>query len=521
MERGDRVLRRARADRHGTRIGARILKEIRERLSFLENVGLGYLTLDRGGRHAVRRRGAADPAGDADRVGPDGRALHPGRAVDRPAPARQRAPYRDAERLRDLGNTVIVVEHDEDTMRAADHIVDIGPGAGEHGGRVVARGTADAVMAHPSDSITGAYLCGRRAIRSRPAAADAGWFGVAGAAEHNLKNIDVEFPLGQLVCVTGVSGRARARWSRTSSAWRWRNVNRTPREARRARAVHRLEAFDKVIDIDQSPIGRTPRSNPATYIGLFDHIRDAVRPTPEARARGYKPGGSRSTSRAGAARPAAAMADQDRDALPARRLRHLRGLPRDAVTTARRSRCSSRASPSPTCSTCPSRRRSSSSPRSRSCAALQTLHDVGPRLHEAGPARDHAVRRRGAARQARHRAVARRRPGGPSTSSTSRPPACTSTMSELLRGAPRLVDAGQHGAGDRAQPGRDQAADWVIDLGPEGGDSGGGVIAAGRPRRSPRRRAAPPASTSPRVPVYEADARSPDLPDPLDPHREA
>ena len=193
--------------------------------------------------------------------------------------------------LRDLGNSVLVVEHDEDTMREADYIVDIGPGAGEHGGEVVAAGTAQEIMANP-ESITGTYLSGRKKIpvpdhRATPS----GWLKVTGARENNLKNIDVKIPLGIMTCVTGVSGSGK------SSLINEIVYKRLARELNRARTIpgkHKdikgMEQLDKVIAIDQSPIGRTPRSNPATYTGVFDLIRDLFAATPDAKARGYKKG---------------------------------------------------------------------------------------------------------------------------------------------------------------------------------------------------------------------------------------
>ena len=193
--------------------------------------------------------------------------------------------------MRDLGNTLIVVEHDEDTMLAADCVVDIGPGAGEHGGQVVAMGTAEEIMQN-EDSITGAYLSGRMRIpvpkvRKKPK----GWLKVLGAAENNLKNIDVDIPLGVMTCVTGVSGSGK------SSLVNEILYKRLARELNRARTIpgkhtkiEGVEQLDKIIDIDQSPIGRTPRSNPATYTGVFDMIRDLFAATPDAKARGYKKG---------------------------------------------------------------------------------------------------------------------------------------------------------------------------------------------------------------------------------------
>jgi excinuclease ABC subunit A len=272
-------------------IGARILKEIRERLTFLADVGVGYLTL---GRAAASLSG-----GEAQRIR---LATQIGSSLmgvlyilDEPSIGlhqRDNAKLLGTlERLRELGNTVIVVEHDEETIRSADHIIDMGPGAGEHGGRVVAVGTAEQVMASER-SITGAYLSGRRCIPVPDRRMhDAGWFGVQGAAEHNLKAIDVDLPVSKLICVTGVSGSGKSTLVNDVIFKALANrLNRARVKPGAHRAVHGIEVFDKVIDIDQSPIGRTPRSNPATYTGLFDHIRALYATSPDARARGYKPG---------------------------------------------------------------------------------------------------------------------------------------------------------------------------------------------------------------------------------------
>ncbi|HEY0388554.1 MAG TPA: excinuclease ABC subunit UvrA [Gaiellales bacterium] len=272
-------------------IGARILKEITERLNFLENVGVGYLTLDRAA--ASLSGGEAQRIRLATQIGSSLMGVlyildEPSIGLHQRDNARLLATL---TRLRDLGNTVIVVEHDEDTMRSADHLVDMGPGAGEHGGKVVAVGTAAEVMANP-DSITGAYLSGRREIPvPERRIHDAGWFGVEGASEHNLKDIDVEMPVGKLICVTGVSGSGKSTLVNEVVYKALANrVTRSRVKPGAHRSAHGFEAFDKVIDIDQSPIGRTPRSNPATYTGLFDHIRSLYAQTPESKTRGYKPG---------------------------------------------------------------------------------------------------------------------------------------------------------------------------------------------------------------------------------------
>src|SRR2546421_911716 len=272
-------------------IGARIVKEIRERLTFLDNVGVGYLQLDRAsatlsGREAQRLRLATQIGSQLVGV------LY---ILDEPSIGLHQ---RDngkligtLERLRDLGNTVLVVEHDEQMMRSADHLVDMGPGAGEHGGHVVAEGTASKVERNKK-SVTGQFLSRARTIPvPEHREEENGSFWVRGASMHNLKNIDVEFPVGKFVCVTGVSGSGKSTLVNEivykSLANRLHRMRVKPGEHE---SVEGIECFDKVIDIDQSPIGRTPRSNPATYTKLFDHIRELYSLTPEAKVRGYKPG---------------------------------------------------------------------------------------------------------------------------------------------------------------------------------------------------------------------------------------
>ncbi|MEG2667800.1 MAG: excinuclease ABC subunit UvrA [Lachnospiraceae bacterium] len=272
-------------------IGGQILKEIKARIGFLLNVGLDYLTL-------ARATGSLS-GGEAQRIrlatqigsGLVGVAY----ILDEPSIGLHQ---RDNDKLlhtlkhlRDLGNTLLVVEHDEDTMLEADHIVDIGPGAGEHGGEVIAQGTAKEIMKN-KNSITGAYLSGKLSIpipEKREKAT--GYLKIIGAAENNLKNIDVQIPLGIMTCITGVSGSGK------SSLINEILYKKLAKELNRARviagkhvAIEGIEQLDKVINIDQSPIGRTPRSNPATYTGVFDLIRDLFAATPDAKARGYKKG---------------------------------------------------------------------------------------------------------------------------------------------------------------------------------------------------------------------------------------
>lgn len=272
-------------------IGAQILKEIKSRIGFLMDVGLDYLTL-------ARATGSLS-GGEAQRIrlatqigsGLVGVAY----ILDEPSIGLHQ---RDNDKLlstlkhlRDLGNTLVVVEHDEDTMFAADYVVDIGPGAGEHGGQIVAAGTAQEIMGC-EESITGAYLSGRMRIpvpevRREPT----GWMKVIGAEENNLKNIDVEFPLGVMTCVTGVSGSGKSSLvNEIVYKTLAKKLNRARTIPGKHKRIEGIEQLDKVINIDQSPIGRTPRSNPATYTGVFDMIRDLFAATADAKARGYKKG---------------------------------------------------------------------------------------------------------------------------------------------------------------------------------------------------------------------------------------
>ena len=272
-------------------IGGQILKEINSRIQFLMDVGLNYLTLGRS--TGTLSGGEAQRIRLATQIGSG--LVGVAYILDEPSIGLHQ---RDNDKLlgtlkhlRDLGNSVIVVEHDEDTMREADFIVDIGPGAGEHGGEVVATGNAEEIMQN-ENSVTGAYLSGRIRIpvpevRRKPT----GWLKVLGAQENNLKNIDVKFPLGVMTCVTGVSGSGKSSLVNQILYKRLaRDLNRARSIPGRHKGIEGLEQLDKVINIDQSPIGRTPRSNPATYTGVFDLIRDLFAATPDAKARGYKKG---------------------------------------------------------------------------------------------------------------------------------------------------------------------------------------------------------------------------------------
>ncbi len=272
-------------------IGKQILKEISARVGFLVDVGLDYLSLSRAtgtlsGGEAQRIRLATQIGSGL--VGVAYILDEPSIGLHQRDNGKLLATLKN---LRDLGNTLIVVEHDEDTMREADYIVDIGPKAGEHGGQVVAAGTAEEIMQNP-DSMTGAYLSGRVQIpippeRRKPT----GFLHVTGAAENNLKNVNVDIPLGIMTCVTGVSGSGK---SSLTNEVLYKTLQKNLNHARTIPGKHReirgMEQLDKVIDIDQSPIGRTPRSNPATYTGVFDVIRDLFAATTDAKAKGYKKG---------------------------------------------------------------------------------------------------------------------------------------------------------------------------------------------------------------------------------------
>ncbi|MDO5680210.1 MAG: excinuclease ABC subunit UvrA [Pelistega sp.] len=274
-------------------VAERIIREIQSRLQFLNDVGLNYLSLDRSadtisGGEAQRIRLASQIGSGLTGV------MY---VLDEPSIGLHQ---RDNDRLiktlqhlRDLGNSVIVVEHDEDMVRAADWVIDMGPGAGEHGGQVIAQGTAAELLQHPA-SITGAYLSGRKQITDyplRPVNQETQWLTLSGCHGHNLKNVTLKLPLSKLVCITGVSGSGKSTLiNDTLAAILMRDLNRAHTDPAPYEQIEGMEALDKIINVDQSPIGRTPRSNPATYTGLFTPIRELFAGTPEARARGYDAG---------------------------------------------------------------------------------------------------------------------------------------------------------------------------------------------------------------------------------------
>ena len=272
-------------------IGKRILKEIKARVGFLSSVGLEYLCLSRG--TASLSGGEAQRIRLATQIGSG--LVGVCYILDEPSIGLHQ---RDNDKLlaalrnlQDLGNTLLVVEHDEDTMLAADHVIDIGPGAGEHGGEVIAQGTAQEIMQVP-ESVTGQYLSGRLRIpvpeaRRKPS----GWLSVKGAAENNLKEVNVKIPLGIFTCVTGVSGSGKSSLvNEILYKYLAKKLNRARTIPGKFKKIEGAEQLDKIIAIDQSPIGRTPRSNPATYTGVFDQIRDLFASTVDAKAKGYSKG---------------------------------------------------------------------------------------------------------------------------------------------------------------------------------------------------------------------------------------
>ncbi|HEX2367813.1 MAG TPA: excinuclease ABC subunit UvrA, partial [Acidimicrobiia bacterium] len=389
-------------------------------------------------------------------------------------------------RLRDMGNTLIVVEHDEETIRIADHIVDIGPGAGEHGGRIVAEGTLDDLIAEP-ESITGDYLSGRRSIPV-PGTRRIGIGGsltVVSASENNLKGMDVEFPLGMLVAVTGVSGSGKSSLVNDilSKALHHR-LHRARDLPGRHRRLVGVERLDKVIDIDQSPIGRTPRSNPATYTGVFDHVRNLFASTPEARARGYMPGRFSFNVKGG--RCEACMGDGTIKI-------EMHFLPDVYVP----------------CEVCGGRRYNRDTlqilwkghtiaeilamsveealgffeNQPKIVRILQTIYDVGLGYIRLGqPA---TTLSGGEAQRIKLASELGRRSTGRTFYILDEPTTGLhfEDIRKLLGVLQRLVDAGNTVVVIEHNLDVVKSADWVIDLGPEGGDEGGSVVAVGTPEQ--------------------------------------
>ena len=464
-------------------IGHRVVKEIRERLTFLADVGVGYLQLDRAaktlsGGEAQRLRLATQIGSQLVGV------LY---ILDEPSIGlHQRDNDRligTLERLRDLGNTVLVVEHDEQMMRSSDWIVDMGPGAGEHGGHVVAEGAADEIAGTPG-SVTGAFLAGERSIAvPQRRVDDRGVFKVLGAAEHNLKRIDVEVPIGKFVCVTGVSGSGKSTLVNEIVYKALANrLNRMRTKPGAHTAVEGIDCFDKVIDIDQSPIGRTPRSNPATYTDLFTHVRELYSLTPESKVRGYKPGRFSFNVRGG--RCEACKGDGQIKI-------EMHFLPDVYVP----------------CETCHGRRYAKETLevrfKGKSIAdvlemsveealdffakipkirrRLQTLHDVGLDYVRLGqPA---TTLSGGEAQRVKLAAELSKVATGKTLYILDEPTTGLhfADIEKLLEVLQRLVDAGNTVLVIEHNLDVIKQADWVVDLGPEGGEEGGELIAAGTP----------------------------------------
>jgi len=466
-------------------IGQRIVKEIRERLTFLDNVGVGYLQLDRAA--ATLSGGEAQRLRLATQIG--SQLVGVLYILDEPSIGlHQRDNGRlieTLERLRDLGNTVLVVEHDEQMMRSADWLVDMGPGAGEHGGHVVAEGPADEVERNAA-SITGQFLARAREIAvPERRELGSGSFVVRGAREHNLKEIDVEFPLGTFTVVTGVSGSGKSTLVNEIVYKALANrLHRMRTKPGAHTAVEGFEAFDKVIEIDQKPIGRTPRSNPATYTDLFTHVRELYSLTPEAKVRGYKPGrfsfnvrGGRCETCKGDGQIKIEMHFLPDVYVPCETC-HGRRYNRETLEVRFKGKAIADVLEM---SVEEALRFFAKIPKLR--RRLQTLHDVGLDYIKLGqPA---TTLSGGEAQRVKLAAELSKVATGKTLYILDEPTTGLhfADIEKLLEVLQRLVDAGNTVLVIEHNLDVIKQADWIVDLGPEGGEAGGEVIAIGTPEQ--------------------------------------